>query len=345
MLKLASGIASRGYRVDLVLARAHGEYLSEIPANIRLIDLKSSRDFFSLIPLANYLKKESPDVLLSGLHTNIIAVAAKKVAGNRHTRVFVSERNTFSARTKIFSADLRMRLMPLLVKSLYPLADGVVAVSQGVANDLTEHLQIPRENIAVIYNPVITDELKKKARETVNHPWFSPGQPPVILSVGRLSPQKNFSLLISALAQVVETHPARLLILGEGDQRTSLENQIGALGLKQIAQLPGFLPNPYPYMKHAAVFVLSSNFEGLPGVLIEALFCNGRVVATDCPSGPREILADGAWGQLVPTGNAPALAQAIKQALTQNFPQPGEESWMRFELDTVVNQYLELFFS
>jgi glycosyltransferase involved in cell wall biosynthesis len=343
MLKLAGGIAQRNYMVDLVLARAKGPYLAEIPQNIHVIDLKASRDLFSLVPLVNYLQKVKPAVLLSGLHTNIIAILARKISGVR-TRLVVSERNTFSIRAESLASDFRMRLMPQLVRLLYPLSDSVVAVSQGVAKDLVEQVGIPKARVTVIYNPIVTPELKIRAAEMLDHLWFKSGQPPVILSVGRLSPQKDFATLISAFARVRETTDARLLILGEGEERQSLEAQIRNMGLEQFVCLPGFVVNPYPFMREASVFVLSSKYEGLPGVLIEALYCGARLVATDCPSGPREVLCDGSYGQLVPVGDAELMAQAIGKALRREVSPLSENSWKRFDLETVVDQYLDLFF-
>jgi len=343
MLKLAGGIAERNYMVDLVLARARGPYLAEIPQKVRVIDLNASRDLFSLFSLVQYLRKARPAVLFSGLHTNIIAIVARKIAGVP-TRLVVSERNTFSIRTESFSSDFRMRLMPKLVKLLYPLSDWVVAVSKGVAEDLVEQVGVPQERITVIYNPVVTPELKTKAADRLDHSWFKTGKPPVILSVGRLSIQKDFTTLISAFARVREASDARLLILGEGDERQALEDQIRKLGLEQHVCMPGFVTNPYPYMREATVFVLSSKYEGLPGVLIEALYCGTRLVATDCPSGPREVLCDGSYGQLVPVGDAELMAQAIGKALREDVSAAHEAGWKRFELETVVDQYLDLFF-
>jgi glycosyltransferase involved in cell wall biosynthesis len=133
-----------------------------------------------------------------------------------------------------------------------------------------------------------------------------------------------------------------LLILGEGAERPALEALVTQLGLDDAVSMPGFVENPYAYMARAALFVLSSRWEGLPTVMIEALCCGLPLVATDCPSGPREILRDGEYGQLVPVGNAPALAQAMLTALTGNGPRPVAASWQRFALEPVVNQYIDL---
>lgn len=343
VLALAGGVASRGIPVDLVLARREGPFLSEVPAPVRIVDLGSRRDLLALPALVRYLRKDRPRVLVSGLHTNLIALWARRLAGGS-TRIIVCEHNTLSSRVGHYASDLRMRWMPRLIGRFYPWADGIVAVSQGVADDLARETKIPRDRIRVIYNPIVTPELAAKAGAPLEHPWFGPGQPPVVLAVGRLTAQKDFPALIRAFAQARVDHAARLLILGEGEERPALEALVGELGLQGDVELPGFVINPYPYMSKARAFVLSSRWEGLPGVLIEAMFCGTRLVATDCPSGPREILRDGRYGLLVPVGNVEALSLAISTALRGILTPPPRESWRPFELDHVVEQYLDIFF-
>jgi glycosyltransferase involved in cell wall biosynthesis len=340
-LKLAGGIASRGIPVDLVLARKEGPYVSEVPKTVQIIDLKAARDLAALPALVRYLRKEKPRVLLSGLHANLIAVWAKRLA-RVSTRVIVCEHNTLSSRVHSYASDLRMRWLPTLIRWFYPWADGIIAVSQGVAEDLAREARIPRDRIRVIYNPIVTPELRLNAQTPLEHPWFKPGQPPVILAVGRLTAQKDFVTLIKAFAQVRKDHPARLLILGEGEERPALEMLISHLGLQETVQLPGFIINPYPYMVQAYLYVLSSRWEGLPSVLIEAMFCGTRLIATDCPSGPREILQNGRYGMLVPVGDIDALGQAIENALLGGLTPAPRESLLPFELDRVVEQYIDM---
>jgi glycosyltransferase involved in cell wall biosynthesis len=163
-----------------------------------------------------------------------------------------------------------------------------------------------------------------------------------VLSVGRLSKQKDFGTLLRAFARVREDRPARLVILGDGPERSMLESLISELGLDEVAALPGWVANPYPWMAHAGVYVLSSRWEGLPSVLIEALYCGVPIVATDCLSGPREILEGGEHGLLVAVGDVDALARGIESALAGDVPPPAAASWRPYEQESVVRSYLDV---
>jgi glycosyltransferase involved in cell wall biosynthesis len=232
--------------------------------------------------------------------------------------------------------------MPFFVRHCYSGADEIVAVSKGVAADLGVRCCLPWHRIKVIYNPVLTPELLEKAREPVEHPWLAPNQPPVVLGVGRLTIQKDFSTLLRAFAQVRQRRPAKLLILGEGDQRRQLEALSRELGVDGHVCLAGYRENPHAYMARAQVFVLSSIYEGFGLVLVEAMASGVPVVSTDCESGPREVLQDGRYGTLVPIGNVEALAQGITAQLDhgrQSIP----SDWLHnFKLSKAVDAYLEL---
>ena len=344
MLNVAHGLVEYGCAVDLLLAQANGPYLSQVHETIRIVDLKASRVLSSLPTLIRYLRRERPVVILSVLnHVNIVALLARRLA-RVTTRVVVSEHNTLS-RASQNASRWRSRFVPPLIKRFYPWADSIVAVSKGVADDLAKQVKIPRERIQVIYNPVVTPELREGAKSSLDHVWFMPGQPPVVLAVGRLKTQKDFPTLIRAFAQVRQRHPARLMILGEGPDRPALEALVKQLGLEGEVAMPGFVENPYAYMRRASVFVLSSLWEGLPTVLIEALYCGAPIIATDCPSGPREILAGGGYGILVPVGDVMALAQAIEAGLAGETPHPTEESWQPYSQEVVVDQYISLLFN
>lgn len=342
MLNLAHGIAKSGYAVDLVLVQAEGEFMDQVRPPVRLVNLKASRVLTSIPALVSYLRRERPYAMLSVFgYVNIMALWAWRLA-SVPTRLFVNEQNTVSQEAGNASS-WSVRMTPRLIKRFYPWANGIVVVSQGVREDLTQLTNIPEERINVIYNPsVMGTDVLEKAQVPINHPWFEPGQPPVLVAVGRLQIQKDYPTLIKAFDRVRRTLPVRLLILGEGKERPLLEQLIDELGLKKDVQLPGFVTNPYAYMANASLFVLSSRWEGLPTVLIEALCCGTPVVATDCPSGPREILQNGRYGRLVPVGDVDALAQAIIKSLNNDLQKPPLESWQPYELETVTKQYVNL---
>ena len=340
ILNLIKGIAAKGYLVDLVLARAEGPYMTEVPDAVRLIDLKAARVLSSVPALVRYLCQEQPGAVLSVLYANVPALWAKRVSGYRG-RVIVSEHNTLSV-VGSDTHDLRWQIFPQLAHWFYPWADDVIAVSQGVADDLAHVARLPRDRIQVIYNPIVTSDLYEKSREPFEHPWFKAGEPPVVLAVGRLTAQKAFDRLINAIARIRARRSARLLILGEGEDRLALQNLVNQLGLEQDVGMPGFVSNPYAYMAHAAALALSSRWEGLPTVLVEAMSLGVPVISTDCPSGPREILRDGEYGRLVPVGDSSALVEAISAALDGQVPSAPQDSWKPFDLDTVIGQYLEV---
>jgi glycosyltransferase involved in cell wall biosynthesis len=198
----------------------------------------------------------------------------------------------------------------------YNRADAVIAISRAIVEDLMATCSVSASKIAYVpNNPVVTPTLLASAVAVPEHPWFTLGEPPVVLAVGRLGAEKDLATLIRAFALVRRNRSCRLLILGDGDQRDYLQQCAQNHGVAADVAMPGFNPNPYPYMAHCGVFVLSSRFEGQPNVLIEALACGAAVVSTDCASGPREVLSDGKYGTLVPVGDAEALAAGIEVAL------------------------------
>ncbi len=343
MVHLANGFAQRGYSVDLVLAKAKGPYLTEVNVAVKVVDLGSSRTFFSIPGLVRYLRRARPSAMLSALnHANVVACLAQKVAGVP-VRLVISERNMLSVQ-KV--TNLRGRIVHLFMKIVYPWADSVVAVSKGVADDLVHDLGLEKGKLHTIYNPVVTDELLINSEIPVEHPWFYDNGPPVILGVGRLTEQKDFATLIGAFSLARDKIPARLMILGEGELRSKLEALVNELGLNEFVQLPGFVTNPYSFMSRSKVFVLSSRFEGLPGALIQAMACGTPVISTNCPSGPCEILENGKWGCLVPVADEIAMAKAIVQTLCKvTFPQVkirasdfGAEQALTGYLNLLVNQ-------
>ncbi len=343
-INLAEGLVAKGYDIDLVYVTSDDPPLiTDIPAGVNLVDLDAGRVVASLPGLIRYLRRVRPIALLSALeHTNIIALLAAKLAGTG-TRVVVSVHTTLS-RAVQDSPLLRARLFPYLIRRLYPWAARVVAVSEAARDDLLATTGLHPDSVRVILNPVVTPSLFRKGAEPLSHPWLSTGEAPVILAVGRMVTAKNFELLIRAFARLRKQMPARLIILGEGELLPRLQSLTQRLEVAADVQMPGFTENPYAYMARADLFVLSSNFEGLPTVLIEALALGTPVVATDCPSGPREILGGGRYGILTPTGDEHALANGMFQALNNPVAdtEAVEKSWQPYELGRVTTEYLSL---
>lgn len=340
VVRLANGIAARGIPTEIILIRATGPFLTEVAADVKIVVLKAGRTAASVWHLAKHLKRSRPAALFSHMtHTNVAAVAARGLSGIS-TRLVLVEHNRFDVNMARKNGLVRMAYQ--VVPLAYRRADYVAGVAERMQDRIKQVTGLPTEKIRTLHNPVVSAELFAKAEEIPDHPWLM-GDEPVVLSVGRLTPQKNFPLLIDAFAHLVKKRPCRLVILGEGDERARLEALVASHGLQDLVSLPGFTANPFALMKRAAVFALSSDWEGLPTVLIEALACGVPVVSTDCESGPDEILDGGRFGQLVPVGDSAALAEAMDQAITT----PGASASriaraMEFDTDHAVDQYIAL---
>ncbi|MGG6265629.1 glycosyltransferase [Leptolyngbya sp. AN03gr2] len=342
MVNLARGFSEQGVSVDLVLVKAEGAYLGQVPPNVRVVNLNHQRVLASLFDLARYLQRERPQVLLSTLPEPGIAAVWTRLLSGVPTRVVVNVQNNTSQETQN-GTGLAARLMPRLIQWFFPWADAIVTVSKGVADDLRQ-IGLSESKIRVIHNPVVTPELIVRSQESVDHPWFAKGEPPVIIAVGRLTKQKDFPTLLKAFAQVRKVREARLMILGEGDDRAVLEALVQKLDIADSVALPGFVSNPFAYLSKSAVFVLSSLFEGLPTVLIEAMAVGTSVVATDCKSGPMEILDNGKYGKLTQVGETDGLAKAIVEILDH----PTDSTLLQqrakeYSLEKSLQDYAELF--
>jgi len=382
MVRTADELLRRGFAVDFVLCERSGPLLDQVPGGARIIDLPPApmalarafalaADPAGFMPmlapillawqphnrlphlprLVRYLRSERPDALLSAMPMpNLMALWARRLA-KVATRVVVSERNTLSAMID-GSSRWRERHLPRLLGHGYRMADGVVAVSDGVADDLARRSGLARTHITTVYNPVITAELAALAQQPVSHPWFQPSAPPLILGVGSLAERKGFPTLLRAFAQVRAQRDCRLVIFGQGstpektaEVRAELMALAASLGVADDVDLPGFVANPFAPMARASVFVLSSLYEGLPGVLIQALACGCPVVSTDCPSGPAEIMDGGRFGALVPVGDDRAMAAAIAATLDDPIaPSALRERAQLFSVDRAVDHYIDLMF-
>lgn len=341
MLNLSRELVSQNIAVDFVLVHPEGSYMKMLPPEARVVALQARHWYVCLPALLRYLEREQPTAILAPSQPTIVVSLWARHLRGFSSRLITCVQNTVSVSHQDYKQPSR-GLIRYTFPRLMRKADGIVAVSEGVARDLAEFARVPTERVRVIYNPVVTPELREAAQQRPDHPWFAPGEPPVALTAGRLEHQKDHPTLLRAFAQVRAKRPARLMILGEGPDRPLLAALAQELGIADDVALPGFADNPFAYMKHAKVFVLSSLFEGLPTVLIEALACGAPVVSTDCPSGPREILAGGRYGQLVPVGDVAALAHALEGALDGKAMTPPRESWEPYVQSRVAGQYRKL---
>ncbi|MFP6752699.1 MAG: glycosyltransferase [Pirellulaceae bacterium] len=340
VVNLLRGLVERNVQVELILASAHGAYLDQVPQQVKVVDLGVKHVRQAIWPLRRLLKDQPPEVLISHLsHANLAAILALRPL-KIPTRLLLVEHLTMSAYQ---GTSVKDHLIQPLARWFFKYADAVAAVSEGAARDLEKQLRMPAESVHVLYNPVVDELLQQKCQETLSHAWADEPKRPLIVGMGRLTAQKDFGTLIRAFARMANPSSSRLVILGEGEERSALEALVQQLKLEGQVLLPGFVENPYAWLSKARLFVLSSRWEALPTVLIEALACGVPVVATDCPSGPAEILENGRWGSLVPLQDEAALATAMEQGLER--PVEKEQLQTRaadFSVDRAVDGYLEL---
>lgn len=338
-LNLCKGLTERGYKVDLVLVQATGELLDQIPSEVTVINLDANRVLASVKPLRKYLSSREPDILYSMMtEPNVVSVVTHWIAAT-NTRLVLSEHNMLSRSSESF----KDRLSKGGAWLLYPLADSVVAVSDGVRDDLVANTRLDYGDISMIYNPVDIEWIRERATEPVDHEWLTDDSLEVVLAGGRHEPQKGFDTLLDAFSHLGREN-TRLVLFGTGPETESLTEQAKALGIENHVSFPGFVENAYTYMESADVFVLSSEYEGFGLVLIEALACGCSVVSTNCESGPAEILEDGAFGQLVPVGDENALADAINSTLDGSVDSDALlERANDFGIDPSVTRYDSLF--
>jgi glycosyltransferase involved in cell wall biosynthesis len=346
MVQLANKLASQDLAVEIIVLQNSGPWRDKVEPSVAVIDLGVSRAAFSIPSLTGYLKRRRPDVLLSNVsHLNIVAVAAHRLAGEK-SQLMLLEHNDLRQRLERVSPFERLYL-PFLMRITYPHADHVLAVSRGVAESVAETLAIDPDTIHIFPNGIDIQHIYEQARDDVEHPWLRERDVPVVLAVGRLVLQKGYSDLLHAFALLTERIQARLIILGEGPLRKELEAITFKLKINDIVDLPGFQPNPFAFIGRANLFVLSSLYEGFGIVLLEAMACGTPVVSTDCQSGPREVLADGEAGLLVPVGDPHALAASMWRVLTDSslakrLKQAGKEQAEIFSIDNIADRFLGL---
>lgn len=339
---LARELISRGYSIDLLIGKKPSPYLEFLHPGIKIISIPTTHHIMSLPFILTYLISRKPAALITERpRVNMSALSAKSLLHIR-TPIYSSVHLPLSMKINTMQPQKRKKFIRSIRKN-YLANNGIIAVSQGVADDLKILLHDSKELIRTIHNPVITSDLYSLAHEELPHSWFQAQSPPVILSVGRLVQQKDHATLIRAFAILRRKVFCRLIILGEGGERTELEQLIRTLGLNEDIDLPGFVPNPYSYMAKSNLFVLSSAWEGFGNVLVEAMALGVPCVSTNCPFGPAEILEEGRLGFLVPVRDVQALANAMHQMLERPFDTGmAKEASQKYSAQTCADKYVSL---
>ena len=339
-VNLANEMVRRGFDIDVVLIKIQGELLVDLEPSINVIDLDSERIRNSVKPYISYLKNNKPDVILASMWPlTSIAIIANRLAKSQST-VVISEHTTWS-RSQIVRKWSRRWMTRLIMSLTFPFADGIITVSKGAAADLARFSFTKRQSITVIYNPIVDEGKMESCYSSVTHLW--PKAEYHLLGVGTLKPVKDFSTLLKAFALVRNKVDASLIILGVGELKSELLSLSSKMGISSYVSFPGFVRDTTPFYQSADLFVLSSLAEGFGNVIVEAMASGTPVVATDCQSGPREILKDGKYGKLVPISDADTLANAIVDSIKETHDaEILKQRASEFTIDKITSQYLNV---
>lgn len=338
---LANEYVRNGHVVTMICAKAEGPFLKALDSKITIVDLGVSRVLLSVLPLAKFLKSHKTDVIVSAmLHANIGLIMAARILQKIPTRIIVQDVAPLSG-----TIGNRMGSLRFFMKHLYPMADGCLAISNQIAAEINKAVgwHNKTSKVHVLPNPVVLSHVHSQQRQDVDHPWLQHKTVPVILAVGRLSIEKDFPTLLQAFALARQQKPMKLIVIGEGEERQNLETIIQKLGLEDDVSLPGFVQNPYVFMAHADVVVVSSLFEGFSLVILEALATGTSLVITDCGDGPMSMVEYGNFADVVPVGGADDMAKAIIMRIENPFEALRQQRQAKvYDIKTLAPLYLDV---
>lgn len=347
MVRLANGLAERGVKVNLLVANAVGPNLTRVSSAVNIVDFKCQRIYKVLPKLINFLRKNEYKVFLSTLdHANIIAIIAH-IFLNKKIKLFIRQATVLKL-GKQHRNSFKSRIVIWLLTRLSRRTNSVIVTSKVMKIEFLHESKISHDKVIIIPNPVELKEVKLLSKEPIIHPWFLKNQLPIVIAVGRLESVKGFDKLILAFSKLLKKTPARLVILGEGSLREQLEKKISDLGIDDHVWMPGFVDNIYPYLSSSKIFALTSQYEGFPNGMLEAMACGANIVAFNCPGGVSEILENGRWGCLVPQGDVIGLSQfmfSTLRDLSENKELP--DVILRahdFSIDIIIDKYMKIFF-
>lgn len=339
---LAIEFSKNGYDVDLVLTKAQGAYLNNIPDCVNVIDFQCGKVVFSLPKLIRYIQKEQPKIMFaSQMHASTILIWAVKIA-RVNTKIIIRQPTMLYSLHEKKSTFSSIRQKLFLLTARY--ANQIIVTSKNMAEEFHRFSRLPENKIKIIYNPLPIETIKEKSLMPIDNFLNISDEIPIILAVGRLVKVKDFHTLVKAFYLVQKKVPAYLFILGDGELKLELKKFIQDLGLDNKVKILGFKQNPYNYMKNSKVFVLSSLREGFPNSMVEAMACGCSIVATDCTGGTSEILEYGKWGKIVPVGDEVLMAEAILESLN-TLPNPNiYERVQKFSINYIFSEYEKTFF-
>lgn len=345
-INLANEFIAAGHDVEIVAGKITYSPYPALDPRVRLLEIAPSAPWRFMAGLAKHMLRSGPEFILTTSNDIACMALLFRPFLAPKTKIVVTQHLSLSAPQEQYRGIARASqwLLFKAMRVLLPLANSTIAVSKGVAEDLARVFSLRRESISVIYNPIITSDFDTLSQQQIDWPWAD-HDVPVVVFVGRLCPEKRLDLLLSSLLPSLSAGQARLLVVGSGPQSDWLQRKIGSCGIETVCVLVGFVNNVLPYIRQSTVLVLASDYEGFGNVLVEAMGCGTQVVSTDCPHGPREILVNGLFGQLVPVGDSLAMRHAILQCIQGSSyiaPESLKERASAFSAQSAASAYLKI---